>query len=1093
MSKSIGPRIVFGVLLLAAAGLASITLLPDEKPTGSSAPERPLETPDRVMPPPGSGRPIDPSDGQSQEPAAELRVALGGQAPGERVSTNPALEGRLLAPGGRALEGATISWTALLEPDDPLDPASRELDARRRRILAASIHTVTGKDGSFSFAAPPPWIEGRASVVWATHPEIWARAAVIAEGGLEAWGSGELACELGEPIEVLVVDEQGHAVAGATVSHWLQWTGGSYDGTLPQTKAREMFRREYRSDQTGRVLVSAAAQGNVLLAHQGSRVSNMWWGETRERVTLTLGDSFLVSGRVRTDAPDRAVLGGHVVIGLFDALDQSDLVWAGARMNVRPDGSFGPGRFQLATRSFLLASLREAVGIAHARLTREAPRPGEHVVLEIEAKHGVHADVLVIDSRGDPVEGATVQAHFETEGGTMSTAWGAAGTDGAGRTRVEGLPPGRIYLLASKDGYRDAVLGWGTGSPCVVPRAEDEGPFVVQLGEARRITGRVVHEGEPVPSFEIAHWSGSEPPEFTRFDDDEGRFEVTAPSGARVAMFAIAPELPQSEVLELAADAPAEDVELVLPVGGICRGRLVDQMTGEPVSTAELKIIALSGTVHAGFRRDVHRPRPDGSFELPGFVPGRGGLLITAAGYADHYSYVHSDHGAIIEYGLVALEPLARLSVRAEGWSGARYEEFRVSGHIEALRSPRPLEPDGTLLLSGLRPGPCDLYLTTPEQRTYAQTCWISASAVTEVVFRQADGAGSLHVEVESPGSDLPLAGKLLRIHGHSRDGDPLRRQLPLPAHGVHTFEGLPADTFVVEVSDETDQIYATSTQELGPGEHRSVRMKLRRSDRSLRLLVGNGTPLRMAPVQITLPGARGGWWLMRLTDIEGKIAVGAIDSDEVILSYRPDTSSLVLGLSVALEAEGTTDVMVETPATVSLQLRELGEPCTGVKVLFGHGSYPFQLANPSYTTDAAGFARGYDMPEGEYVLALADSPYWKEPYPVTARTSMEPIHLELYSRGSLTLNARDAEGLPLAGVAIQLDHVRFGSGIAGWIASHEVQASSAGLFTGTDGKLQLSGLPRGEYRWRASLPDGSTRSGSVVVPPRGLATVEVR
>ncbi len=91
---------------------------------------------------------------------------------------------------------------------------------------------------------------------------------------------------------------------------------------------------------------------------------------------------------------------------------------------------------------------------------------------------------------------------------------------------------------------------------------------------------------------------------------------------------------------------------------------------------------------------------------------------------------------------------------------------------------------------------------------------------------------------------------------------------------------------------------------------------------------------------------------------------------------------------------------------------------------------------------------------------------------------------------GDLEPRVENDEGVPVAGVAVELESVELGESVIAWLEAGRVQ--SDGLRTDASGKLVVRRIPRGEYRWTIRT-DGRSESGMFVVPSSRVARESTR
>ncbi|MEM6675074.1 MAG: carboxypeptidase regulatory-like domain-containing protein, partial [Planctomycetota bacterium] len=229
-----------------------------------------------------------------------------------------------------------------------------------------------------------------------------------------------------------------------------------------------------------------------------------------------------------------------------------------------------------------------------------------------------HIEGLVVDADGQPLEGrnvwlgraaSVVTAAFDRYDDPVARAT----SDAEGRFAFDELVTGQ-YLVAyeparSLESVVDAAIARGS----VVDVSGGDSPQTVRLVEVagRVISGRLLGpDGEPGSGFVIASsgdgWNAN-----VNVMPGDGRFTLgpLLPGTYSVSALAFGDGVASSLTVE--AEAGAQDVEVRLRAGGTLRGRLLDDVNGEPVVDARLVYVD-SGSES----QSIANFQPDGTFEF---------------------------------------------------------------------------------------------------------------------------------------------------------------------------------------------------------------------------------------------------------------------------------------------------------------------------------------------------------------------------------------------------------------------------------------------------------------------------------------------
>lgn len=988
------------------------------------------------------------------------------------------LSGILRSSAGVIHAGATLSWTALL-PEFEGREFLRALEPER--LGAVTVTTTSDAAGRFAFESAPAELEEGPSVVWVTRRGHEAgRVEFAGRSECERW-SGAL--ELAERADLRVrVTRGGVPVAGALVRHQLSFWGS--DPLAGERRLRRAFVREYTSAADGTLELSAGAGDNALQAFLGDDQSLLYSAQPQEEVELELLPTIEVEGRVSVAGPPTELAGVRYRVSYFSAADPSDLVAAQGTQAVRADGTFGPDRWPRAARERTLVSIfgGEVVG---ADAERATPAPGAGLFVELGTRRGHTLEACVHGPDEEPLAEAFVNAFRP-----VRDAWTFAAqclTDAEGHATLRGLPAEALWLQIGKRGYTTLDV---TDHRAVLPR-RDEGPLAIVLRPAGVISGRVTSAGAAVTRFSLFAWTSDRTFELgLDLEDKEGRFRIeNAPRGQGVHLFAYSVELPQSETVVVVPGAEETEIELALPRPRRARGRVVDSLTGTPIASATLTHATSGLTGLATPRGKSMRVEADGSFELDGFFPGRGGFSVRAEGYEPlHYS-TREDEAEVIDVGLVPMNRLCTLEVYVRADGVTDYSTHRAWNACNDERTPVPLRADGTLeITSGS--GKYLVHVARPDGSVLVEGGVATPGSVEVVEFDLTQGI-ELTVLVREP----PPRVEETRLTAWWKAGpDERRAEAGWSAEqGAFVLRGLGSGEVVLQLVDASGAALGLQSLRLAEKAHQTVTLELGGARHRVRLIDARGEPWVSCAVHASLDGGSG-WYSTANTDAAGELELGPFEQHRVVLSARLGNEGLAYGQMVELEPDParTTVVTLEPGPRSLLRLSELGVPRAGVHVAYRHAAAP-NAVEFTYASDESGFIKGPFCAPGTYELRVNHRDSWPARPSLRIDGSGTPVELELFSLGVLEFTAADLGGRPIAGARLELAHRELGEEAGAWIASGLLARPSGGLTSDQDGRLILEGVPRGTYRWKWTAPGGESATGEVVLAPRGRAEVVAR
>ena len=140
-----------------------------------------------------------------------------------------------------------------------------------------------------------------------------------------------------------------------------------------------------------------------------------------------------------------------------------------------------------------------------------------------------------------------------------------------------------------------------------------------------------------------------------------------------------------------------------------------------PLAAATIHHLTSGMTGLATYRGRALGVRADGSFELDGFSPGRGGFACAAEGYETLFYHTREDESEVIDVGLLVMNPLCTLDVRVREAGVTDFTGYHAWNRHSDDKTPLPIAPDGTRSLPA-RTGPFEVNVTRPD----GSLTWVS-------------------------------------------------------------------------------------------------------------------------------------------------------------------------------------------------------------------------------------------------------------------------------------------------------------------------------------------------------------------------------
>lgn len=975
-------------------------------------------------------------------PALPLREGL----------TVDAVHARIVDELGNGVQGATITWTPLLPIE--LGPVREWGGIDWAAIDAATLMTVSDARGNYVFSSAPADAEVHGSVLWFTHPDFAADMVLLDARSNAARELGTNTLHRTRATIVHVVSDTADPVAEARVEQVSLFPGPDEPLDQRTVRAHRLFHRQWTTDSDGIIRLDRTAGLQGWYATKGATRSRPFFsdGASPADVVLQLVQCFELTGSVRVAGGTTDGTPVRVRVDLGESarsgLDQ---------LAVGPDLRFGPRRIPVVPDARYIFRL-DGGGLLGAELARVAPAPGEQVRVDFESSRGGSVRVRVLGSVGECAN-ASVVADYQVDGEWRSS---RATTDDDGLALVSGLLPGSLWLDVSARRHATRRSGpWQVSADGSDPILE------IELREAGVLRGTCLYQGNPIHDYWISYW-GSDPRDVssTYFRDrQDGTFEIEQAPLGEVHVVAYTDSLARSSIVQslIAANVPAE-VTLELPDSVRAVGTVVDAATSAPIASANAQIWIEYNSVGIATQGVPTPVQSDGHFELSNVAPGAVNIHIAAPGYASFTAATTAQAHTPLDLGVIALMKRAPIEVRLIGKPGVDYTGYSCELDGSEVYPAAECSHDGVARFPSVTPAIWRLFVYGPDEDAPWHELLIDLRPgkpwIVEIPF-----ASDRKLEVQirtSDGGPLP-APLAVECHVAELDGRSLRQIVNADAQGRAVLEHIAADEAVVSVWNNQANLAMASTL-VHDGDNK-VDVWLTQERQQIRVLDRQARP--RTGVSVTLMDSR--WRVSsKITVSSDANGIAAFPprpfNDAVaVLAHERDGVQLDVGIDLSNASRQIVDVVFDPRATMRVQLKDGEQALPGLAVLISDASRSYVLAESA--TDAQGTASFGPVSVSDLLVDVIDARIWREQFVVRAAEDGHVSILQVRRLGGVELHVRNAAGLNVEGVEVALYCSELSSDVGAWLAEGRLGGATSPI-TDSGGKLRLTGLPRGKYRW---------------------------
>lgn len=993
-----------------------------------------------------------PSAREGKPPAAPLT-----RRPPER----PALSGRLVGPNGEGIADAIISWSTMNQEalDNSLDWYAVDWAAvERETVWARSL-----QDGSFTFAAKPVGVSSYGTAVWASHPDH--RAAVLVLESEEAGqASQRLVMQPAARRSALVVDSGDRPATEAVVRQFATkpWSGGGLEAL-----ARRVFYRRFETGGDGKCWLATLDREEALFARKGPNTSGEEVGASAGDVTLVLSPSFTASGTVFMGDGEPVAPEAHVSYGPMEEGRPAVI----GRARVSPADGWGPvdvPHTPTGEYGFRL----EGGGLVPRQVVSSNPGAGGSLVVDFETTTGSELWFQIVDEDNAPVPEALTEVRWTQEDGTPQYSRAQPRPDGY--TRLRGCPPGELTARVTAPGFAAAKEG-----PLLVPEVEPT-VHIVEMRRSGRLTGKCLFKEQPVSSFTIAYWPEGSKTSLATLEcsDADGEFAVEDAPAGNVALFAQAPGLAQSQVVEVQlSPGGSADATLELRDALGARGRVVDHVTQEPIEGATIQVYSTADGRPMLACGTSALTDASGAFSVEGLTEELGTVSIQAAGHASLFVPARGAAEGEVDLGTIQLQQTRTLTVRLVHGDDVDPTRFSVASLRRHL-PPTAFTAEGEARFEEVGPGTYMLDIACPDGSGLHREAELVSGKPWDVDV-QVGGGCELTLGIDQGEPAERSTDLWADVDFIAPDGTRMWFTAWVPEEGRVEFSYIPCVPFSVKIRNDANLVIGRASGGFDQIRSREVEIRLGADTRHFRVVDAAGLPVSDLLVFLFLkeePQAL----VFGKTDREGKVSFAGIDGESLTADLHHFERGACADVPVRLphDTEQTIEIQFLPEATLALQLLDGDTPVPDLRCEIWMTHSPNAAAKLAYS-GPDGRVSWNALGSARYGLRVSHPGYW--PVQEVLPTAEDPHRVQVRRLGDLSIEVRDRNGFPVRGAGVELTSVELASTVRAWAAQGRIQAPPEGLVTDRNGELRLAGLPHGDYQWTAV--DGGP-SGAVTIVP---------
>lgn len=745
-----------------------------------------------------------------------------------------------------------------------------------------------------------------------------------------------------------------------------------------------------------------------------------------------------------------------------------------ARLPVGVDGSFEAHDLPVVEADQYIARL-EGGKLVPSEQEFESPREGDQIHLQFIGEVGHSKWFQVLDSAQSSIDDASAVATWSHANGE-GTIYAEGGEEGY--LAVMGLPEGPFTAVISAEGMVPTRI-----DPILMPEPE---AFVmtITMSPGYSVQGRCLRDGEPVHDFELRYWDIARPDirnSKTVLGSADGAFIIDDLPSPRTVIVALATDFGRSEPvrIDLQQDGGSE-VTLEVSSPSTLRGTLVDAVSGEGITNASVEVY----TSQIYQEMDPIGPRAScdaaGGFELPRLSKGSNVVSFRAPGYSTLEQKIFLAENANMDLGTIELHPCQALTAELILPEGEDPTSWVLCAEGIGAIAPTTFGRDGRLKIEEANAGEWRFTVRDHEGvgiELIAQRHQLVAGEEWHLVFDIAGGR-SLLIEAIAPDKSIPMPSLGAFIQYQGIAGGTKSKLFLFDEEGRYRIPGGVGEGSVVlrcMEQSEARTLSAASIFTIGIDDPQEVVIELPLQTAQMNLRVTDDQGVPMSGVAVVIRSSQHGGMEVRhgFTDARGGLRLGQLPEGADFIDLTSPLGGVNHGIPFdPMAGDEVIELVFDRSSSISLRLADAGAPQSALTCRLWSPDGSIALTS-GRSPDEDGGLHIKDLGRGRYQLRVEGVGYWPVRQLVEATETGTPRGIEVRRLASLQLEFVGSDGVLAANQVVELECLDLGERARNWIASGQLRGFESGLKTDDSGKLNVEGIPRGEYRWACGAGSG--------------------